>query len=82
MRYELTDYEWMSIRPMLPNKTRGVPRVNDPRILNGISGFSDQRPLGAICRRHLAHTLLVTIGSSAGGKLVWGVTSLMHCRYP
>jgi transposase len=36
MRYELTDYEWAAIRPMLPNKPRGVPRVNDRRVLNGI----------------------------------------------
>jgi transposase len=31
MRYELTDHEWTIIRPMLPNKPRGVPRVNDRR---------------------------------------------------
>jgi transposase len=36
MRYELSDYEWSVIRPMLPNKPRGVPRVGDRRILNGI----------------------------------------------
>jgi len=36
MRYELTDPEWAAIRPMLPNKPRGVPRVNDRRVLNGI----------------------------------------------
>jgi transposase len=36
MRYELTDREWFAIRPMLPNKPRGVPRVNDRRVLNGI----------------------------------------------
>jgi transposase len=36
MRYELTDYEWAAIRPMLPNKPRGTPRVNDRRVLNGI----------------------------------------------
>jgi transposase len=36
MRYELTDHEWAAIRPMLPNKSRGVPRVNDRRVLNGI----------------------------------------------
>ena len=36
MRYELTDHEWAAIKPMLPNKPRGVPRVNDRRILNGI----------------------------------------------
>src|SRR5256714_2746191 len=36
MRYELTDQEWSAIKLMLPNKPRGVPRVNDRRILNGI----------------------------------------------
>jgi transposase len=36
MRYELTDYEWTAIKPFLPNKPRGVPRVNDRRVLNGI----------------------------------------------
>jgi transposase len=36
MRYELTDLEWTVIKPMLPNKPRGVPRVNDRRVLNGI----------------------------------------------
>jgi transposase len=36
MRYELTDFEWTAIRPFLPNKSRGVPRVNDRRVLNGI----------------------------------------------
>ena len=36
MRYELTDNEWTAIKPMLPNKPRGVPRVNDRRVLNGI----------------------------------------------
>jgi transposase len=36
MRYELSDEEWTAIRPMLPNKPRGVPRVNDRRVLNGI----------------------------------------------
>jgi transposase len=33
MRYELTDDEWAAIRPMFPNKPRGVPRVNDRRVL-------------------------------------------------
>jgi len=36
MRYELTDYEWHTIKPFLPNKPRGVPRVNDRCVLNGI----------------------------------------------
>jgi transposase len=36
MRHEFTDHEWAAIKPMLPNKPRGVPRVNDRRVLNGI----------------------------------------------
>jgi transposase len=28
MRYELSDYEWSVIKPVLPNKPRGVPRVD------------------------------------------------------
>jgi transposase len=36
MRYELTDHEWAAIKPMLPNKPRGIARVNDRRVLNGI----------------------------------------------
>jgi transposase len=33
MRYELTDHAWAAMKPMLPNKPRGVPRVNDRRVL-------------------------------------------------
>jgi len=35
-RYDLTDLEWRVIEPLLPNKPRGVPRVDDRRVLNGI----------------------------------------------
>ena len=35
-RYELTDGEWAIIEPLLPNKPRGVARVDDRRVLNGI----------------------------------------------
>jgi transposase len=36
MRYELSDSEWSVIDAMIPNKPRGVPRVDDRRVLNGI----------------------------------------------
>lgn len=36
LRYELSDDEWATIRPMLPDKARGVPRVDDRRVLNRI----------------------------------------------
>jgi hypothetical protein len=36
MRYELTDYEWNVIDPLLPNKSLGVPCVNGRRVRDGI----------------------------------------------
>ena len=35
-RYELSDFEWMIIEPLLPNKPRGKPRADDRKVLNGI----------------------------------------------
>jgi transposase len=35
-RYDLTDFEWSVIEPLFPNKPRGVPRVDDRRVLSGI----------------------------------------------
>jgi len=40
MRYELTDHEWTAIKPFLPNKPRGVPRVNDRRVLSRAMAFA------------------------------------------
>ena len=36
MRYALTDREWNMIQPILPSKPRGIPRVDDRRVINGI----------------------------------------------
>ena len=30
-RYDLTDFEWSANEPLLPRKSRGVPRVDDGR---------------------------------------------------
>ncbi len=35
-RYEISDFEWAIILPLLPNKPRGVARVDDRKVLNGI----------------------------------------------
>ena len=36
MRYSLTAREWSIIQPILPNKPRGIPRVDDSRLCVGI----------------------------------------------
>lgn len=36
MRYALSETEWKIIQAILPTKSRGVPRVDDRRVLNGI----------------------------------------------
>jgi transposase len=35
-RYYMTEFEWKVIEPLLPNKPRGVPRVDNRRVLNGV----------------------------------------------
>lgn len=35
-RFDLTDFEWSVIQPLLPTKVRGVKRVDGRRVLNGI----------------------------------------------
>lgn len=35
-RFDLSDREWTLIKPLLTNKPRGVGRVDDRRVLNGI----------------------------------------------
>lgn len=36
MRYDLTDFEWSVIEPLLPTKQRGVKPKKNRRVLNGI----------------------------------------------
>jgi transposase len=57
-RYDLTDFEWRVIEPLLPNKTRGGPRVDDRRVLNGIfwvlrSGAPWRDENGGLGSRHV-----------------------------
>ena len=66
MRYELTDNEWSAIKPMLPNKPRGVPRVNDRRVLNGIFWVLRSGAPWRDLPVDLARTRPATIASFAG----------------
>jgi len=72
MRYELTDYEWAAIKPMLPNKPHGVPRVNDRRVLNGIFWVLRSGHRGAICQMRSVLTPLPTTASFAGVERAYG----------
>jgi Putative transposase of IS4/5 family (DUF4096) len=62
MRYELTDFEWTAIKPMLPNKPRGVRRVNDRRVPNGIFWILRS---GAPCTLHASSCNLASFGLSS-----------------
>jgi hypothetical protein len=72
MRYELSDEEWTAIRPMLPNKPRGVPRVNDRRALNGIFWGYDPGHHGAIYQTPSVRIPFATIASFVGDEQVCG----------
>jgi transposase len=71
MRYDLAHFEWTAIKPMLPNKPRGVPRVNDVVSSTAFSGSCDPEHPGVICPMRLARTQLATTASLGGGGLVW-----------
>ena len=46
-RYDLTDFEWRVIKPLLPNKPRGVPRVEDRRVPVGDDWRADPTAMAA-----------------------------------
>lgn len=66
--YDLTDFEWCVIEPLLPNKPRGVPRVDDRRVLNGV--FWVLRPVrrGATSPNAMARAPPATTGSCGGER--------------
>jgi len=78
MRYELTDGEWAAIKPLLPNKPRGVPRVNDRRVLNGVSEQRMGRSRGGLTTKihavvdssGLPVRLALTTGEAHDNRLV------------
>ena len=55
-RFDLTDFEWSVTQPSLPNKPRGVPRVDDRRVLNGIFGVFERVRPGRIYRHATGRT--------------------------
>lgn len=59
-RFDMSDFEWSVIEPLLPTKVGGVARVDDRRVFNGI--FWRLRmgaPLADIPPRHGPYTTCV-----------------------
>ena len=80
MRYALTDAEWRLIEPILPRKPRGVPRVNDRRVLNGIFWVLKSGGRGETCLSRTAPTQPATIASCGGDVPVSGIASWQPSR--
>jgi transposase len=79
MHYELSDCEWGVIKPMLPNKPRGIPRGDDRRVLNGIFWIPRS---GAPWRRdlRLSHDLLQSLHSLTQSGCLGSADGGGHCR--
>jgi hypothetical protein len=82
MRYELSDHEWSVIKPMLPNRPRGIPRVDDRRILNGIFWVFALRCTMARSARRLRspYDLLQPLRSLAAGWCLGPAHGCVGCR--
>ncbi len=79
-RHELTDFEWKIIEPLLPNKPRGVPRVNDRRVLNGILWRFRTGSPGATSPSGMGPPPPATIASCAGVRQACGTGSSRRSR--
>ena len=71
-RYDLTEKEWQAIKPHLPNKPRGVARVDDRRVLNGIFWVLRSGRSGQTCRSATGLRRRFTTASIDGAKPVCG----------
>ena len=71
-RFDLTDFEWSVIQPLLPNKPRGVPRVDDRRVLDGIFWrLRTGAPWADIPARYGPHTTCVNRFNRWRKAAVW-----------
>jgi len=48
--FRLTEEQFNNIKPLLPNKSRGVPRVDDRKVLSGIIFVCNAATAGATFR--------------------------------
>ena len=71
--YELSDFEWSIIEPLLPNKPRGVARSDDRKVLNGIYWRLRTGSPWAEFRSATDHRRPATTVSSAGPGSAFGI---------
>ena len=68
MRYDLTDFEWSVIEPLLPMDRRGPKPKNNRQIINGMFYVLRAARRGAICPNGTGPTRPSTTASTAGAK--------------
>jgi transposase len=73
MRYDLTDFEWSVIEPLLPSKRRGVKPKRNRRVLNGIFWSCEPARPGGISLIDMGLTQPATIALIAGAKPAFGI---------
>jgi transposase len=61
MRGEFSEHEWTAIEPMLPNKPRGVRRLDDSRVRDGscVQVRHGRRPAGDLWSRTTCYNRFV-----------------------
>lgn len=79
-RFDLTDFEWTVIQPLVPNKPRGVLSVDDRRVINGILWrLRTGSRWAGVPDRYGPHTTAPT-GSFGGAKRASG--TMFWARFP
>lgn len=78
-RYELSEREWSIIASLIPCEPRGVPRVDDRMVLNGIlwrfrtgsswSEIPERYGVATTCYTVRSLATCWCLGSAAGGRI-------------
>ena len=73
-RFDLTDFEWSVIQPLLPQKSLGVKPVDDRKVLNGIFWrLRTGAPRADIPARYGPHTTCVNRFNRWRRAGIWAV---------
>ncbi len=68
----LTKDQFAVLKPLLPNDTRGKPRVDDQRVISGIIQVPKSSGRGIDAPGSMVRTKHSTIASSAGQRRAYG----------